>query len=918
MDFFRVAAFVPLVATWLELFQIPALIMTILDCVRHNTITSTILDGSNFIWSDWNHLFMLLLILRYYRLVVHILAYLFWYKAIPLLPNPTVTPQNVHVIIPADDPENKDFVRCVTSVLAHNPGFVTVLTASIDIKHKADAALAHLMPAQVRVVVEPMANERHQFTHVFNDLAKDIDSNKDTIVVLIDDHVWWPSPNFLVNLIAPLEDKKVGGVVTNKRVQRERGNSFADSFLNFIACAYLERHKFETTAANAIDGGIFVVSGRTCAVRASIVLRKDFREGLANEHFFGPLNLDDDNYITRFIIQNGWKIKLQNMGYDTLMVTSLSTISGYNKLRGQLLRWAHSQWRSNATTLFRDRAVWTKQPWSFHTIFITWFFNFALPCDALLLYLWHKSNSEWVTIYHILALLWGSKMVKLIPFFWRHPQDLWLFPAYVFFAYFHSFIKLWSVITCWDHSWSGQNLASTSTALVNNDDNDDNDDDDDANKSASAPNPIDSHQSSTYKAPYTKTESSPRRSSIASLVPTTSVLPKESRSQTPVKTEGFTTFNGPSVSPTLTQSSKSMSISSGSSRMSSIGYCLVSTPFASSTSPLATSNPMLHRYGKQSPDETTNGHSPEGSFTTSPDPLIHFRSSSSSTCVSESILFQASCPNNKLSHTYRTPWGDVSTANPHTTPANVRQSQSQTPSPSSSPPKGDFSTASTKTPLDTFNSFANPISPPLTPPQPITLHPVTRATSSTDFDTSLGTIDEVFDPFPSPSRSPLNQMYRNTDAPPNNEQATVPYNPYPTPHSMQTRRSSSIDHLNGTSPTCHHFHRTYHHNSTPLALSPTPIIHKSDTLNTSITNVSSQDLWFRSEPTGYRSGVTKRRRQRHVYNRDFIRGDDCQRVHADGTMLSAESQRFKGVRSCRTPPTNKVPLSYVVPGRPRF
>lgn len=417
MDPFRVAAFVPAATAWLELGHSPALFAVVPDYVRNNlnTIFSTVLDLINFVSSEWSYLFMLMLILRYNRLLFHILAYLFWYRASPVPEHPTVTSEHVHVIIPTVDPENESFLRCIMSVMSHKPAYITVVTANEDISQRARAILAHLMTSSngtlIRVETGPMANKRHQVTHVLNALARDIDSNRNTIVVFVDDHVWWPSPNFLTNLIAPFEDKEVGIVATNKRVQRERGNSFADSFLNFIACIYLERHNFEITAANAIDGGLFVVSGRTCAVRASIVMRRDFREGFTNERFFfnmfGPLNPDDDNYITRFIVRNGWKIKMQNMGYDTLVETTLGTTGGYSKFRGQLLRWARSQWRSNATTLFKDRVVWTKQPWSLHAIFITWFFNFALICDPLILYLWHKSNSEWVTIYHILILILG-------------------------------------------------------------------------------------------------------------------------------------------------------------------------------------------------------------------------------------------------------------------------------------------------------------------------------------------------------------------------------------------------------------------------------------------------------------------------------------------------------------------------------
>ena len=56
-----------------------------------------------------------------------------------------------------------------------------------------------------------------------------------------------------------------------------------------------------------------------------------------------------------------------------------------------------------------------------------------------------------------------TKLVKLIPYFWRYPTDFFLFffpiPAYPLFAYCHSILKLWAGITFWNHSWTGRNLS---------------------------------------------------------------------------------------------------------------------------------------------------------------------------------------------------------------------------------------------------------------------------------------------------------------------------------------------------------------------------------------------------------------------------------------------------------------------------
>ena len=60
------------------------------------------------------------------------------------------------------------------------------------------------------------------------------------------------------------------------------------------------------------------------------------------------------------------------------------------------------------------------------------------------------------TIYPLLALIIGAKMVKLLPHFLRNPEDLVMFPAYLLFGYYHPFVKVWAGIAWYDIAWSGR------------------------------------------------------------------------------------------------------------------------------------------------------------------------------------------------------------------------------------------------------------------------------------------------------------------------------------------------------------------------------------------------------------------------------------------------------------------------------
>ena len=297
------------------------------------------------------------------------------------------------------------------------------------------------------------------------------------ITVLVDDHVFWPE-QYLRHLLAPFADPRVGGVGTKKRARRfHQGFSFAD-FWNFIGCTYLERHNFEILATSTIDGGVFCLSGRTSAIRSSNLKQESFTSHFGNEmvlNRWGPPNADDDNFITRFLVRNGWDIKFQTHD-EAIMET---TLGEYPKYLSQCLRWVRTTWRSNCASVFTDRVVWYRQPWSIYAIYWASFFNFAFFYDGALIFTLLRTSyggsDNCNSIMHDLGsshcadcaaynlpltalILWilASKLVKLVPHFLKVPGDLIYFPGYVMFAYFHSFIKLYARLTFFVISWGSR------------------------------------------------------------------------------------------------------------------------------------------------------------------------------------------------------------------------------------------------------------------------------------------------------------------------------------------------------------------------------------------------------------------------------------------------------------------------------
>jgi cellulose synthase/poly-beta-1,6-N-acetylglucosamine synthase-like glycosyltransferase len=411
------------------------------------------------ITSQTNAIFLFLFVFRYLRLLVHIVSFYFVYKPTPIPHHPTLHPSDCTIIIPTVDPENNGFRECLVTVLANLPGAIIVVTVG-----KAKELLVESVVAPFRkewpntdIIVTHMdiANKRHQ-------VCAALPLVKTTITVLVDDHAYWPSTKFLNTILAPFEDSQVGSLGTNKRVRRTSSGWNLPSIYNFWGAVYLERHNFEIRSTNAIDGGVFVLSGRTSAHRTSILQDPDFIRGFANETFFfnklGPLNPDDDNFITRWEVKKRWKLKIQYCE-DATMETDLGNPTKYSS---QCLRWARTTWRSNSCSLFTDRVVWKSQPWCVYAVFWTSFFNFALFYDWALVYTLSRTTfgGTWTSSLAMALCIFLSKMVKLVPHFIRCPHDLVLIPAYLFIAYWHSLIKLYALLTFWNVRWEGRNLAA--------------------------------------------------------------------------------------------------------------------------------------------------------------------------------------------------------------------------------------------------------------------------------------------------------------------------------------------------------------------------------------------------------------------------------------------------------------------------
>ncbi|KAF2751294.1 glycosyltransferase family 2 protein [Sporormia fimetaria CBS 119925] len=397
-------------------------------------------------WS-WLCIFATLFLFRYIRLWVNLAAN--WlYKPIPPPDEPTITSDDMTVIIPTVAEDIQQLKETVQTAYGLEPRELLLVTPEARVKRVYQMVEELGNPKKIQVLSIRQANKRRQ-------LSRAIPEVQTKITLLLDDDVWLPE-KFTKWILAPFEDTRVGGVGTNQCLRRnDRSNVW-----EFLGAIYLLRRNFDCTACNWIDGSLPCLSGRAVAYRSEILQDPNFTYGFTHEtwgsdHF---LNADDDNFITRWLFNHNWKIQIQNHR-ECEVETTLEDDSKYLR---QCLRWVRSNWRSNLTSL-SELHMWVNYPWSLYAVFQTTVTQWAFAYDCVLFACFFLALRE-AGYYNEaadsdtagrLSLLWAlflghfafSKTIKLIPHLLRNPGDVRFVPVSVLFGYFHNLIKLYGCIT---------------------------------------------------------------------------------------------------------------------------------------------------------------------------------------------------------------------------------------------------------------------------------------------------------------------------------------------------------------------------------------------------------------------------------------------------------------------------------------
>ncbi|KAF2641773.1 hypothetical protein P280DRAFT_397205 [Massarina eburnea CBS 473.64] len=396
--------------------------------------------------------FFTLVAFRHYKTIINIF---FWlrYKPSVASPNFKLTGSDCTVIVPTVGPEgNTVFAETVSSILFNHPDRLIFSTNTEEAKTMVEKALPEIVDA-LTTGTSAYQVERDldaiQTVNGFREVQTEI-------TVMVDDTAIW-TPKFLDASLPAFENEKVAFVGTKKWVKCLPHTN--DPNKSWLGNAW---NNYVTGFWNAM-GGIYLIP---------IVKDGEFQKQFLNEFVkifssrftYGPLASDDDNFITRWVINHGFDVKVQYSDEATM-----TTILGkWPKFTQQCLRWSRTTFRQNPLALTVDRTIWWKWPISVWTTYIPWLWNAALLWDGLMIFglsqteLYKQTQHPGLMMACLVTFIYATKLIKTAPWFWKNPHHFLLYffpiPAYLGFAYYHSLLKVYTCLTLGRTDWSGRTL----------------------------------------------------------------------------------------------------------------------------------------------------------------------------------------------------------------------------------------------------------------------------------------------------------------------------------------------------------------------------------------------------------------------------------------------------------------------------
>src|SRR6185369_4662567 len=259
------------------------------------------------------------------------------------------------------------------------------------------------------------------------------------IVALVDSDTVW-SPSIKNIMLAPFEDRTVGGVATQQAVIAPK-TSAERLFAVRLTLRYLHEYPYLMAVGDALT----CLSGRTAVYRRSALL--PVLDEMLNETFLGKKCLSgEDKRLTSLVMRNGWKVRFQQNA-----IVHTEGMTGLRDFFKQNLRWSRNSWRTDLRLIF-SRWTWRREPlFAYHLIdrSIQPFTLILGPIYLVIsLYFGHT-----IVAGTILVWLLVIRSVKLFPYLKKHPLDISIVPLYTVAQYHLAVLKIYALASLDFQSW---------------------------------------------------------------------------------------------------------------------------------------------------------------------------------------------------------------------------------------------------------------------------------------------------------------------------------------------------------------------------------------------------------------------------------------------------------------------------------
>jgi hyaluronan synthase len=335
------------------------------------------------------------------------------------------------VVVPSyrEDPDILE--RCLRSWLAEDPTEVIIVPDVGDTE--VIARLRQVADMRLRVI--PFTHEGKRSA-----LGVGIRAATSEVIVLADSDTEWV-PGLLVNLQAPFEDPKVGGVGTRQNVYRAE-----TSVWRRVADWMIDVRYLDYVPSQALAGAVACLSGRTAAYRRSAVM--PVLGHMEHEFFLGRLCISgDDGRLTWLML---------GAGHKTVFQSSARTLSMFPDkpwpFLKQRLRWSRNSYRCYLTAIWKGW-LW-RQPFICQLSVLQFMFT-PLTMGIALGYLvhWMLHPQQYVATLAVAWLLVG-RSIRGLSHLRRRPSDVMVLPLLALTTIFIALpVKTFAIFTMNRQGW---------------------------------------------------------------------------------------------------------------------------------------------------------------------------------------------------------------------------------------------------------------------------------------------------------------------------------------------------------------------------------------------------------------------------------------------------------------------------------